>query len=337
MNTAQATAGGSANGASTPLVSVVVPAYNVAPFIGEALASVFAQEFDRYEVVLVNDGSPDTPELERAVEPYRARLRYFRQENRGPAAARNFAVRQARAPFVAFLDADDAWLPRYLSEQLRAFDEDPALDLVYADAELFGDPKLAGKTFMQLHPSSGEVTLESLIELRAVPMTSCVVARRDALAAAGLFDEQFFYAEDFLLWARVAHGGGRIGYRRRVLARHRVHPASLTADAARHMEGQLAVYQKLSATLELSPRERRALERQIARARADLALERGKRGLAEGRFDEAAAELARARDFHRGAKIGAALVALRFAPRLLRRAYELRRGLWSGRAGAPGE
>lgn len=307
-----------------PYVSVIIPAYNVAPYIGAALASVFAQTFEDFEVFVVNDGSPDTPALERALESYRARINYLRQENRGPGAARNVAVRAARGRFVAFLDADDTWHSDYLAEQARALRADPSLDLIYADAELFGDSPLAGKTFMQTHPSAGEVTVESLIDLRTVPITSCVVARRRALLAAGLFDERFFYAEDFHLWTRLAHAGHRLTYQRRVLARHRVHAESLTADKVRHIEVQLAVYRDLAETLALSTLERGVLERQTKRAAAQLALWRGKRELVEGRFGEAARSLTLANGYYRSAKLRAALLALRVAPRLLRRVYNNR-------------
>src|ERR671939_2007579 len=97
-----------------PAVSVIIPAYNAAAHIGAALDSVFAQTFTDYEVIVVNDGSPDTPELERALDAYAGRLLYVRQENRGPSGARNAGIRRARGEYVALLDSDDLWLPAYL-------------------------------------------------------------------------------------------------------------------------------------------------------------------------------------------------------------------------------
>lgn len=324
--------------ADAPAVSVVIPAYGCAAYIGACLDSVFAQTFKDFETIVVNDGSPDTPEFERAIEPYRERINYVRQENRGPAAARNAAVMLARGRYVAFLDADDLWLPDYLAEQLRAFEEDPALDLVYADALLFGGSRMDGQTFMELHPSNGEVTLESLIDFRVTAITTCVVARREAVVSVGLFDEEFTHAEDFHLWARLAQSGHRLGYQRRVLARHRVHDASLTANKARLFEGQLRVYRKLSQMAGLTARERELLETQMARSAADLALEQGKASLVSGQYEEAAAALARANDFYRSGKLRVVLLALRAAPRLLKRVYELRHGLQARRvrAGAGG-
>src|ERR1044071_9453875 len=102
----------------SPLVSVIVPAYDVAEFIAEALDSVLAQTFDDYEIIVINDGSPDTKDLERALAPYLSRIVYIKQENRGVSAARNTGIKAARGSLIAFLDADDTWLPNYLEVQV---------------------------------------------------------------------------------------------------------------------------------------------------------------------------------------------------------------------------
>ena len=100
---------------STPtedtLVSVVIPAYNVGNLIAQTLDSVFAQRYRNFEVVVVNDGSPDTPALEAALAPFRDRITYVVQENAGPSAARNAGIEHSRGDLIAFLDGDDIWLP----------------------------------------------------------------------------------------------------------------------------------------------------------------------------------------------------------------------------------
>src|SRR5882762_7560487 len=115
-----------------PRVSIIIPAYNVAPFIRETLASVFAQTFTDFEVIIINDGSPDSEEFELAIKPYRERIRYLKQENRGASAARNAGLRAAGGELIAFLDADDLWSPNYLAEQLK-FMREQDCDLVCAD------------------------------------------------------------------------------------------------------------------------------------------------------------------------------------------------------------
>src|SRR5215467_6832857 len=96
-----------AAGGTVPLVSVIIPAYKAAAFIDETLQSVFCQTYQNFEVVLINDGSPDTAEFERAIAPYRDRISYIRQENSGVSAARNAGIRRARGEYLAFLDSDD--------------------------------------------------------------------------------------------------------------------------------------------------------------------------------------------------------------------------------------
>lgn len=139
-----------------PAVSVIIPAYNAAQYVGEALESVFAQTFADYEVIVVNDGSPDTDELERVLAPYMERTTYLKQENRGPSGARNTGIERARGKYVALLDSDDLWLSDYLTKQVALLDADPELDLVYSDALIFGDSTLAGRTFMEMAPSRGQ-------------------------------------------------------------------------------------------------------------------------------------------------------------------------------------
>jgi glycosyltransferase involved in cell wall biosynthesis len=91
----------------SPAVSVVLPAYNVTRYIGEALDSVVRQTFKRFEIIVVNDGCPDSEALERVLKPYRSRIRYVRQAHTGIAGARNAAIREARAPLIVNLDPDD--------------------------------------------------------------------------------------------------------------------------------------------------------------------------------------------------------------------------------------
>lgn len=307
-----------------PAVSVVIPAYNAAEYIGEALDSVFAQTFNDYEVIIVNDGSPDTDELERALEPYRERIRYIKQENHGAAHARNTALRVARGRFIAFLDADDLWLPNYLAEQMKFIEGGAGYDFVYADAMQFGAPPYAGKTFMETAPSTGDVSFESLVTQSCNVITSGTLARRHSVVEVGLFDETLRRAHDFDLWLRLARGGARMAYQRKVLLRYRYHAGSLSGDGVTRVERELRVLDKVEHTYEMSDRERAALAGRRSRLLADLKLERGKQRLAEGDFLSAAAELHGANEFFRSWKLRAALVSLRLAPRLLQRIYKMR-------------
>jgi glycosyltransferase involved in cell wall biosynthesis len=306
-----------------PLVSVIVPAWNVAHFIPAAISSVFAQSFTDLELIVVNDGSPDTAALEAALSPFRGRpnTHYLVQENRGPSAARNAGILHARGRFVAFLDADDGWEPTYLEQQLARFSDDQALDVVYCDARLTGDSPLAGRTFMDTTPSIGSVTLEALITLTCNVLTTCAVARREAVVSAGLFDAAIRRCEDFDLWLRMSVHGSRFAYHRAVLAFHRLHAASAAADGVRMFESQLVVYRKLQTLLSASHPSAPLVREQIRRAEADLALERSKQLLMAGEYPQAAEALDTARRFYRSRKLALASIGLRAAPGLVRRMY----------------
>jgi glycosyltransferase involved in cell wall biosynthesis len=311
---------GSPPSASPPIVSVVIPAYNVAPFIRETLHSVFAQTFAGYEIIIVNDGSPDTEDLERALEPYLNRIVYVKQENRGAGAARNAGIMAARGEFIAFLDADDLWLPDYLSEQL-AFIQGGTYDLVYADALLFGESPLAGRTFMQIAPSNGEVTFQSLISGRCNVITSGVVARRSLILEVGLFDEQLRNSQDFELWVRLVRHGARANYQRKVLLRYRYHENSLSGDALNQIKRELRVLGKIESSYDLTPVEREEVAKAIAAIETNLELETGKLHLAKGDFPAAREAFLRASAARHSLKLRGALLLLRLAPRLLQKVY----------------
>lgn len=330
MQREQRTQGAHESGA-TPAVSIVIAAYNAAPFIGDTLASVFAQTFKDFELIIVNDGSPDTHEFEAALAPYLKRVVYLKQENRGASGARNRALREARAPLVAFLDADDQWLPTHLEEQ-TAFLKENDYDLVYADAKIFGEPPFAGRNFTDTAPSEGEVNFESLISGRCNVITSGVVARKQLVIEAGLFDESLRNAEDFDLWIRMVRAGARAAYQRKVLLRYRHHSGSLSGDAANRVARELVVLEKIE-TYDLTPEERAEVLKAKEKVRANIALLSGKQHLARGRFAEAREAFERANASHKSWKLRAVVIALRVAPRLVlwfakRRLPELALGLY---------
>jgi glycosyltransferase involved in cell wall biosynthesis len=123
------------------LVSVIIPAFDAAQYLGEAIDSVARQTHDRVETIVVDDGSTDdTPAV---AARYGNALRYVAQPNRGHAAARNHGVRVSSGRFLAFLDADDLWEPDKLASQLAAFDADPSLDIVFGHVIQFWSPELA--------------------------------------------------------------------------------------------------------------------------------------------------------------------------------------------------
>jgi len=300
----------------SPTVSVVIPAYNTAKYICETLESVFGQTYQDFEVIVINDGSPDTDAFETVIEPYLDHIVYLKQENRGPAAARNLGIRMARGEYIAFLDSDDSWLPEYLACQMKMFDETPSPDVVSTDTRLFGDSPDAGKSFWELYPPRGEVTLKALLTRDCAIVTSCTVARRPVLLNAGLFDENFYRAEDFDLWLRLGYGGARLLLQQKVLARRRAHGDALTASDVGIQIDEVRVLDKLERTLQLPPDVLLALQQRRSRTQACLDVEQGKRYLDASDIDRARDSFQRAYVFFRTTKLRLVLLGLQAAPRL---------------------
>lgn len=309
-----------------PYVSVIIPVYNVAALVPDALESVFAQTFTDYEIIVVNDGSPDTPELEAALAPYRDRIEYVVQANRGPSAARNAGVRRARGEFVAFLDADDTFLPNFLAEHVSRSRLDPAADVFYGDLLIFGDVPEAGRTVMELNPSSGPVDFASIVTQRCTPLL-CSMVRRRVLLAHGLFDEAYRRSEDFDLWLRLAHAGVRFNYTHEVVARYRVGGGGLSADTVLMYQGVRDVLEKCQRTLALDDAERSALASQLRRTAALQRLHEGRRAFVAGDYAATRAALRDANAELRSPKLAVVSVLLRVAPAVVAWAYRVRNAL----------
>ena len=304
-------------------MSVIIPAYDVAEFIGDALNSVFAQTFSDYEVIVINDGSPDTPKLERVLGPYMSRIVYLKQENLGVSSARNCGIAAARGSLIAFLDGDDIWLANYLEVQVKRIQADPSIDVLYPNVLMFGGSSEDGEEFMTICPSNGEVTFERLL-LQECNVSNCSIARKETLVRAGMFDESLRSVEDFDLWLRVIKCGGRIAYHRDVLARYRRRSGSLTADPIWLSEHILEVLRKVRQREDLTPSERETVDSQYEHFHALLRLHEGKRAFFSGDTAAAITGLTEANRFFRNRKTAFTLMMLRIAPRLLLRAYDLR-------------
>ena len=297
-----------------PKVSVIIPSYKTADLIAACLDSVFAQTYFDFEAVVVNDGSPDTPELEKVLQPYMGRIVYIKQENKRAAGARNNAIRQARGEFVAFLDSDDTWMPEHLSTQMQMFADDPAVDLVYSNAVLVGEPGHEVE-FTERCPSSGPATFDALIEERCQIPISTVVARKRTLMDAGLFDEKLARCDDYDMWVRSAFGGAKIQYSSKVGARLFIgRPGSLGQVRARMAEGYSIILEKYKKSLPLNDADRAVVEKRAADIRARYLLEEGKCKLEERQFEQARKLFREANGYLHRLSLSAAVLGLTLAP-----------------------
>lgn len=223
-----------------PLVSVIIPTYNCAPYLGETIRSVFRQAYRHLEVIVVDGDSRDHTRA--ALAPYRDRIVWLQQEPRGIAAARNLGIQHAHGELIAFQDADDVWLPEKLKVQVRAFERHPDVALVFTDTMKFDDGGIVQESasgdmlrdWCREHGSPGShVGYGSIYKELLVGNcihTSSAVVRRSALDDVGVFDETFTTCEDYDLWLRIAQQYPVV-YINRVFCHYRLRADGLSGAA----------------------------------------------------------------------------------------------------------
>ncbi|MDV6029932.1 MAG: glycosyltransferase [Phycisphaera sp. RhM] len=203
-------------------VSVIIPTYNCARYINDALQSVATQAYDDLEIVVVDDGSSD--DTRAVVARSGVPCTYVTNERpKGPAGARNHGICLSSGQYIAFLDADDAWLPNKLALQIAALETDPRLlalgsiMIPWDSTPSHVDPPATVRRY-----SFSEMILRNRLG------TPTVVCRRDALSKVGLFDEAMNIAEDYELWLRLSRIGA-VGRLETPLARFRQRPDGASA------------------------------------------------------------------------------------------------------------
>jgi glycosyltransferase involved in cell wall biosynthesis len=268
---------------SDPTVSVVVPAYNAEAFLGRALDSILAQTFEDWEIVLVNDGSTDETEavVNRYAQRIGRRLRCFCQPNAGCGAARNRGIDAARGRFVAFLDADDEFLPRKLERQLGLFQARPDLGLVFSDMALVDldgkrhesafdrDPTVVrrvpieclGDTYRVCSPDF----FDYLLRRYFIP-TIVGMVRRDVLGRSIRWPPDPSYSAEWLFFLRVARIS-RVGFVDEPLSLHHFIARSATrTDPRRNTVRLRNLLREMKRALpNLNRRQRRILRDHRAR------------------------------------------------------------------------
>ncbi len=184
-------------------VSVVIPTHNYGQYVTEAVEGVLSQTFRDYEIIVVDDGSTD--DTRERLEPYMGRIRYMYQKNRGISAARNVGIRAARGRYIAFLDADDVWLPEKLARETAFLEEHGEVGLV-ASLSLGSEDGMFQATEPEQEtgqPGPRYFTAKDFL-LRSRFAPSGVTVRRSCFETVGMFDETIFGAEDVDMWVRIA-------------------------------------------------------------------------------------------------------------------------------------
>lgn len=240
-----------------PLVSVVIPTYNHKDFVLSTLDSVFAQTFSDYEVIVVNDGSPDdTAELLRPLAQS-GRIRYVEQANAGQAHARNRGIALARGTFIALLDDDDLWPSDKLEWQVGALRVHSEAAVVYGRPETInaaGEPVTAldghGEPLWLLSPGPGGDVWERFVERNRIISPGQCLIRRGALLAVvsggtadAPFDAMLGGCDDWDLWLRLAENHPFLSVDR-VALRYRMHSSNASRDLLHMRRSTLALYDK---------------------------------------------------------------------------------------------
>lgn len=265
-----------------PEVSVIIPAYNAGRFLGEALESVLRQTFQDFEVIVVDDGSTDnTAEVVARFADSRT-LYIYHEKNRGLPAARNTGICASMGKYVAFLDADDWYLPRKLEVQVSYLNEHPTTGLV---ASGWVETDAQGKMFRVVKPWPNTTRSFSLKEcVLGLPLVvHCVLVRREWLETVGLFDESMRWVEDTDLWLRLLAAGCQFAWLPEIVCCRRFHAHNMSREVKRMHDGGIAVLNKLYARNDL-PSEVRD---QANLAYASIHVSAAARALGHGMLDEA--------------------------------------------------
>lgn len=212
----------------TPLVSVIIPVYNARDYIREAIVSAIQQTYKNTEIIVIDDGSTDCLKEVIADLIKSGTIKYYWQPNQGPAAARNLGNSKSKGEFIAFLDADDIWLPQKIENQIKLLIKNPKVGLVYCNYERFLKSQVIIDNFFNYcPPKRGKVT-EQLLKSNLVP-TSTVITRKQLLILIKGFNPKLRQSEDYDLWLRLSLIT-EFDYCNKILSRYRFHEGSLTTD-----------------------------------------------------------------------------------------------------------
>jgi glycosyltransferase involved in cell wall biosynthesis len=227
-------------------LGVIIPCYNVAPYVRAAVTSVLDQTMRDLEVIVVNDGSTDnTGEVLRKIQEERCdrRLHVIDRPNGGPSVARNTGIAVCSAPYIGFLDGDDLWLPQKAERHLTEMDADPTIGMTYSASSYIGQ---AQGVWI---PRKAEPSLHDMIRHNHAG-GSLPILRRECFSMAGLFNENLRYCEDWEMWCRILHYSGlRAVLIPEVLTLYRLRQSSATHQYTNFLHNADAAVASMSAKM----------------------------------------------------------------------------------------
>jgi glycosyltransferase involved in cell wall biosynthesis len=228
-----------------PRVSVVIPTYNCARFLGRTIDSALRQTYRDFEVILVDDGSTD--ETQALMASYGDGVRCIRQSNQGVSAARNLAIEHSDGEFIAYLDADDLWRPEKLARQVEYLDAHPACGFVHTEVSVIDEQDQILHALFN-HETGRAVPQGRCVRdvlLRSHIQTLTVMERRSAYDLAGGFDLRLPVAQDYLHWILIVLAGYEVGYLPEALGQYRWRAGSLMSSQRRLLDDFVKIYEGL--------------------------------------------------------------------------------------------
>ncbi|HET7694289.1 MAG TPA: glycosyltransferase [Vicinamibacterales bacterium] len=307
-----------------PAVSIIMPAYNVAPYIASAIRSALVQTYTDFELIVVDDGSKDnTAEIVKSLMREDGRIRLVQQANRGLAGARNTALRAARGEMLALLDSDDMWEPEFLGAQIAILDARPEVDIVTGNGWYLEGPRHGQLARPYPDPRPDPVLASIIGDEWSVFIMS--VMRRRVYTAIGPFDEEMRSNEDYDFWLRAAIAGFTFARNDRPLGYYRVRSDSLSASNVRMLRGILHVYRKLGPVIAHRPAELAILEQQVSRFETELLAAEARLAIEIADFEAAREHLGALHARRGGAALGLAHFMARWAPGTLKRVLRFKK------------
>lgn len=227
-------------------VSVIIPAYNTGMIIRETIDSVLAQTYQDFELIIIDDGS--RAETSDIIKTYKdPRIRYYYQENRGMAAARNRGIKLSHGKYIAFLDHDDVWLPEKLERQQKAFQTHPDAGIVFSPVIFFNEDREWSQ------PIPTECSFQTMLKINFIFSCSCAMVKKDALLYENeYFDPKCVPSDDYDLWLRLGQNC-KIVKIPEPLVRYRVHENNASHNLTNIHLALLTIYPKLYPRIKWNP------------------------------------------------------------------------------------
>ena len=228
---------------STPLVSVIIPAYNADKYIERTIRSVLLQDYENIEIIIIDDGSTDnTATVVKKLVNEDKRLHYVHQRNGGVSSARNHGYKLSKGEYLAFLDADDVWLPENIRKKVEHLQNDPVTGLVHSDALLIDEND---KPLDEIKKGKSGWILDDLLSWNGtcIPAPSSILVKREVVDTAGGFDTNLSTAADQEFFFRVA-AKYKIGRVEEITWQYRMHSQNMHSNIALMECDTLLSYQR---------------------------------------------------------------------------------------------